>query len=90
MSKINEFAAEGIESIEVSGTGTGVTLDEAQGFAERGNLDTGMTSAIVVAMNTSPGKDITPAPDAEVVVSQNAPKPMGRAPKTGLSIGPSL
>ena len=74
MSIINQFAAQGVENVQTSGQGSGLTENEVKGFANRGNLDTGLTSAIVSSMVSRPSKAIMPAKDAEVIVAATAEK----------------
>ena len=90
MNMVNQFASKGIETLKVSGSGTGLSLSEVKGFSSRNNLDSGLTSAVVTAMIAQPEKTITPAPDAKVIVSpklKNQPRPAG--PGVSLS-GPGL
>lgn len=87
MNLISQFASKGIEGVRFSGGGaTGLTEGELKGFASRGNLEDGLTSAMVTASISNNPATITPAPDAKVVVSPkptNNPRPAG----PGVSLG---
>lgn len=90
MSNITEFAAQGVKALEVSGQGSGLSLEEVKGFVSRDNLDTGVASAIVSAMVSRPDKTIMPEPGAEVVVTKR-PKAAAPSRDAGISLGgPSL